>query len=449
MIPLKIFVVDDEEILRVTLSDELREAGYKTYEFRSADEALANFDKIKPDIMFTDIRMPGKNGIELLEQVMKKDESVTVVVMTSFGSVESAVQSMKLGAYDYITKPFETDEVLLLLERIKEVRALQEKCILYEAEKKSQFSYSSFVGLSQPIKNIFSLLDKIINTNSTVLVTGETGTGKELLANIIHYNSNRKDKPFVKVSCAILSREIFESELFGHEKGAFTGAHKEKRGRFELADGGTIYLDDVDDIPIDLQVKLLRVLELQEIEKVGSSESIHLDVRIIASTKADLNLLVQKGAFRKDLFYRLNVFPIEIKPLRERSEDVPVLIEHFRKMFSPIKHISFAPEIIEILSRHKWSGNVRELKNVVERMILLADANEIDITKVPHEIILDKNLINPVIPDDTSLEELLRKVEMNAIKSALTKAQGNKTKAAQLLGIPPSTLRTKMDKHGL
>ena len=286
------------------------------------------------------------------------------------------------------------------------------------------------------IKEIRNSITMVAKTNSTVLITGETGTGKELVANIIHYNSSRKDKPLIKVSCAILSKDIFESELFGHVKGAFTGADKDRSGRFEDANGGTIYLDDIDDVPPDLQVKLLRVLQENEIERVGSSKPIKVDARILTSTKKDLKQLVAEGKFREDLYYRLNVWPIYLKPLRERVEDIPILFENFVKKYGGNRDISIEPEVFEILKKYSWAGNTRELKNLAERMVILAQDGLITVKKLPVEYFDDSSNVDSHLIGDKNLSDLLSKFEVNILRNALIKSGGNKTKAADMLGIP-------------
>jgi len=321
---IEIGVVDDERLVRVTLADDLRDAGFKVREFSDANSLLQNLYNFIPDIVITDLRMPGIDGIELLNRLKKIHPQITIIVMTAHGTIENAVEAMKIGAFDYVTKPFNKDEILLVIHRILEFSEIQKENKKLREQLESSYDFSTYIGSTKYNKELFAQLQLILNRDSTILITGETGT--ELITNIIHYNSNRKNKPFVKVSCAILSREIFESELFGHVKGAFTGAEIDKQGRFELAHGGTLYLDDIDDIPLDLQVKLLRVLEQQELEKVGSSKSIPIDVRLIASTKKDLRKMVAEGKFREDLFYRLNIYPINLTPLRERKKDVEILL---------------------------------------------------------------------------------------------------------------------------
>ena len=446
---LRIFVVDDERIIRVSLADELRDAGYQVFEFADPIMALQQLEVNEPQLIITDLKMPEMNGIELLTKVKKINQDILVVIMTSYATFPVAVKAIKLGAYDFISKPFQPELVLLMLERIKELSKLKSVNYLLGAEISDKFDFTSYIGDSEQTKKVFELVKIVFNKSSTVLITGETGTGKELLTKVIHYNGNRKKQPLIKVNCAVLSREIFESELFGHVKGAFTGAEKEKKGRFELADGGTLYLDDVDDIPIDLQVKLLRALEEREIEKVGGTETIKIDVRVIASTKKNLKSLVEEGKFREDLFYRLNVFPIHLMPLRERPNDVTILFNHFVKQFSEGREIKTEEQVIRVLTKYRWPGNIRELKNIAERLTLLAKNEIISFSLLPTEIIRPTTdcLVNCL--GDKSLADIVNEFEANALKLALSKFGGNKTKAAKFLDIPPSTLRTKMDKHKL
>lgn len=449
MTPLKVFVVDDERIVRVSMADELRDAGCLVFEFASALAALKNLREHEIDVVFTDMKMPQMDGIEFLLKIKEFDPNITVVVMTSYATYPLAVEVIKKGAYDFITKPFQMDLVLLMLERIKEFRAVRKDNIILRSQVQSKFDFSSFVGSSEETNKIFELIKIISDSKTTVLISGETGTGKELITNIIHYNSNRKQRPFIKVSCAILLREVFESELFGHCKGAFTGADKDKKGRFEMADGGTLYLDDIDDIPFDLQVKLLRVLEESEIERVGCSETIKVDVRVIASTKKDLKPLVDEGKFREDLYYRLNVFPIKLEPLRNKRNDIPYIFKHFLKEFSDGREIGVEKDVFNILKDYPWFGNVRELRNIAERLTLLAENDLIKTTMVPVEIeqAPGSSILNHI--GDKPLIEATHEFEISAIKIALNKFAGNRTRAAKYLGLPPSTLHTKMSKYDI
>ncbi len=447
---LNICIVEDEEILRVSLKDDLLDAGYIVNDFENPLKALEHFKKKNCDIVISDIRLPEMNGLDLLSKIKSINPNTFVIMMTAFGSVETAVEAMKKGAYDYITKPFDKEELLLIINRIKEVKALQSKNLDFQNYFQDQFNFDAFIGNSSFVNELKETLKIISQTNSTVLITGETGTGKELIANLIHYNSPRRDKPLVKVSCGILSKEVVESELFGHERGAFTGAEKLRIGRFEKADQGTIYLDDIDDIPLDVQIKLLRVIQEQEIERVGSSEPIKIDVRIIASTKADLSKLVQEGKFREDLYYRLNVLPIHLKPLRERKEDIIPLFNYFLNRFSNQKQFEVENNVYDILKNYRWSGNVRELKNLAERLSILCFDSKITTDRLPQEIILTKPSIENILKaENKSLTEIIEEVEKQLIQNALIKTGNNKAKAAELLGLPPSTLKSKIEKYGM
>ena len=446
----KIMVVDDERILRVTTADDLRDAGYVVMECANAQAALLGLKDFKPNIVISDIKMPGMTGIELLDKIKSFNPEIAVIIMTAHGSIETAVQTLKMGAYDYLLKPFLKDEILIIIDRIIELQSVKLENKILRSSIATKYDYSSYIGEIDSNKELFNLVNLVAETDSTVLIIGETGTGKEHITNIIHYNSQRKNKPFIKVSCAILSREIFESELFGHVKGAFTGADADKKGRFELADGGTLYLDDIDDLPIDLQVKLLRVLQEGEIERVGSSLTIKIDVRLIASTKKNLRQMVDEGKFREDLYYRINIFPIKLSPLRERNKDIKKIFQFYVNKYSASKNLQISPEVFNILESYPWPGNIRELKNIAERMVILATHDGIIESKhVPLGIKTSSSISAKNYNLDKSLEETLSEIEINAIKLALEKTNQNKTKAAEILGIPPSTLRTKMEKHKL
>jgi len=445
---IKIAVVDDERIIRITIADELRDKNYIVKEYANAQSVLIDYKDFLPDILITDIKMPGMDGIELLKKIKQLNSNIIVIVMSAFGTVNIAVEAMKLGAFDYLTKPFNTDEIFILLDKIKEVASIKEENKILRKTIEKKYDFSRFIGDEKTNEEIFNHIKIVANTNTSVLITGETGTGKELLTNIIHFNSNRINKPFIKVSCAVLSKEIFESELFGHVKGAFTGAEYDKVGRFELANNGTIYLDDIDDIPLELQVKLLRVLEEREIEKVGSAKAIPIDVRLIASTKRDLLELVKEGAFREDLYYRLKVFPINLPPLRERKKDIEHLINFYIDKYKN-DSITIENNALNALINYSWPGNIRELKNLVERLVLLARNSVIS------KNILPLTITNPSIKNTFSntlgqpLDKTVANLEISLISNALENTNNNKTKAAKLLGLPVSTLRTKMEKYGL
>lgn len=444
-----IFVVEDERILRVTLADDLRDAGYKVFEFADAVAALTQLQTQEVDIIISDIKMPRMDGLDFLQKVRTFNPEISVVMMTAFATVETAVQAMKAGAYDFLTKPFSNDQALLVVQRIAELKAVKKDNKILRSQLAAQYDFSSFVGAQNETESLFELIKIVACTNTTVLISGETGTGKELLTNILHYNSNRSKLPLIKVSCAILSREIFESELFGHEKGAFTGADKIRKGRFEMANQGTLYLDDIDDVPLDLQVKLLRVLEQQEIERVGGTETIKIDVRMIASTKVDLKKLVAEGKFREDLYFRLHVFPIELKPLREKKNDIAYLLKHFVNHFGQGRQIKIEEEVFSIFKKYNWQGNIRELKNLTERLVLLAQNNVITASLIPADIKYEDRTVLKTEIGDKPLDEYLSEIECDFILRTLEKCGNNKSKAAKLLGLPLSTLRTRMEKYNI
>lgn len=446
---LNICIVEDEEILRETLKDDLTDAGYSVTAFDHPVKALEYIIKSNVDVIVSDIRLPQMSGLELLPKIKAAKPETFVVMMTAFGTVDSAVEAMKKGAYDYLTKPFDKEELLIILDRIKELLSLKKQNRNYQTHFSSKYSLDNYVGESEFVKELRNTIQLVANSNSTILITGETGTGKELVANLIHYNSPRKDQPLIKVSCAILSREVIESELFGHEKGAYTGADKQRIGRFEAADGGTIYLDDIDDVPLEVQVKLLRVLQEQDIERVGSNYPIKIDVRVIASTKKNLLELVKQGKFREDLYYRLNIIPIHIKPLRERREDILPLFRFFIKQFSENRPIAIDDTIYNLITSHSWPGNVRELKNLAERLVIMC-GNSITASKLPNEMFVETDFdLDRTSNEGKSFNEILEEVEIKLIKNALLKTNNNKAKAAELLGLPPSTLKSKIEKFGL
>lgn len=446
---LNICLIEDEEILRETLKDDLIDAGYSVTAFELPLKALEYITKNNLDVVISDIRLPQINGLELLTKIKSVKPDIFVIMMTAFGTVDSAVEAMKKGAYDYLTKPFDKEELLIVLDRLKELISLQKRNLNYQTHFSSRYSLENYIGESNFVKELRNTIQLVANSNSTVLITGETGTGKELVANLIHYNSLRKDQPLIKVSCAILSREVIESELFGHEKGAYTGADKQRIGRFEAADGGTIYLDDIDDVPIDVQVKLLRVLQEQEIERVGSNDPIKIDVRVIASTKKNLLELVKQGKFREDLYYRLNIIPIHLKPLRERREDILPLFKFFVQQFSDNRQIEIDESIYNLITSHSWPGNVRELKNLAERLVIMC-GDSITTNKLPNEMFFEADYDSDnILKEGKSLNEFLEEVEIKLIKNALMKTNNNKAKAAELLGLPPSTLKSKIEKFGI
>jgi len=450
MFNLSIVLVEDEDILRVSLTDELMDAGFVVRDFSNPLDALKSIEADAPDVVITDIRLPYMSGLELMKELKAEQNAICVIVMTAYGSVDLAVDAMKNGAYDFITKPFETEEILLLLERVAELRSIREENKQLQRRLETQYDLTSYVGTSPETARLLQDLQTVAPTPSTVLITGETGTGKELVANLVHQCSPRAKRPFISVSCAILSRDVIESELFGHEKGAFTGATESRIGRFEASSGGTIYLDDIDDIPMDIQVKLLRVLEERLVERVGGSGPIAVDLRVVASTKADLLKMVHEGTFREDLFYRLNVFPLHIAPLRSRTQDIQELIRFFSERFNRANPLLLSENVLKRLLGYSWPGNVRELRNVMERLELFSQSQSIQIDHLPLEIQKASNAILDRKRDsDLPLPALLTEFEEGIIRRALESVGGHQGKAAKQLGVPTSTLRTKMEKYGL
>ncbi|NOY58436.1 MAG: sigma-54-dependent Fis family transcriptional regulator [Calditrichaeota bacterium] len=445
----RIVIIDDEEILRITLADDLREIGYTVTDFGDPKQAVAMILSEPPDIVITDLKMPGMSGLEVLEDIKKNVPFVKTIVMTAFGSVETAVEAMKLGASDYITKPFQADEVFIRVNNLAQISSLEQTNRRFQEIFQTQFDFGVLVGDSIPMQKVKQQIQMVAKTNSTVLITGETGTGKEMVANVIHYNSERAKKPLVKVSCAILARDVFESELFGHEKGAFTGAIKSRSGRFELAHSGAIYLDDVDDIPLEMQVKLLRVLQEKQVERVGASEPISVDVRVIASTKADLKDLAARGVFREDLYYRLNVFPIHLPPLRQRKEDIWPLIQHFQDEFCNDCRLSMTDGVKAALLDYDWPGNVRELKNIVERLTISSGCSICDESMLPTEILGGRREQAVSQLGEKTLDKIMADMECELLIKALRQSNGSQKDAAALLRIPASTFRTKIAKYRL
>lgn len=452
---MKILVVEDEKIKRITLTDALLKEGYDVLAIDNPVEALNIFKEREFDVVITDIRLPHMDGLAFLKEIKALKPDTTAIVMTAYATVDTAIKAMKLGAYDYITKPFSSEELLLILERLKDFRRLVEENIKLKQEITERYSFGNIVGKSKKMKGVYELIETVAPRDATVLIIGESGTGKELIANAIHYNSPRKDKPFVKFSCAALAESLLESELFGHEKGAFTGAIKERRGRFELANNGSIFLDDIDDIPLSMQTKLLRVLQEKEIEKVGGTKTIKVDIRIVCATKVDLLKLAKQGKFREDLYYRLNIVPINLPPLRERKEDIPLIVDHLlNKYCSKQDKKTFSPEAMKLLMDYNWPGNVRELENVIERTVTLIRNQEITAQDMPDflisspEKLCDQHLID-IMAEAVSFEEAIKDMEKRLLILALEKAGGNKSEAARILKMKRETLRDKVEKHHL
>jgi len=448
----RILIVDDEKKMRRILQIILKDQGYKIDLAQDGNEAWQHFQRTSYDLVITDLKMPGRDGMELLRLINKKNSDVPVIVITAYGSVESAVKAIKAGAFDYITKPFENEEIRIVVSKAINYSKLQSENRYLREAVGVKYGFDHFIGDSSKIQSVRKLAAQVAQTASTVLIQGESGTGKELLARLIHFNSPRSARPFIPFNCGALPDTLLESELFGYEKGAFTGAYKQKPGRFEIADTGTIFLDEVGDMSREAQVKMLRVLEEMTFERLGGSHPLKVDVRIIAATNRDLKQLVNEGTFRTDLYYRLNIFPIYIPPLRDHKEDIPVLVRHFLEQFAgeigkQVKDTS--TDAMNLLISHPWRGNVRELHNCLERAMILCNRESVE----PENLLLDREPLNPTSPfgniqipsEGLSLDE----VEKFLIKQALAMAKGNQTRAAALLKISRNTLRYRIEKYDI
>lgn len=453
----KILIVDDEKLMRVSLEDKLMKVGYAVISLSNAVEGLTVLQSENYDAVITDVRLPRMDGIEFLKEIKKVSPDTVVIIMTAYGSIENAVIAMKEGAYDYVTKPFSLEELMIKLQKALKHKDMVAENILLKRQVVSQFGYNNMIGKTDAMKRVFEIINTVSNRDTTVLIQGESGTGKELTAGAIHYTSNRKDGPFVKLSCAALNREILESELFGHEKGAFTSAIKTRRGRFELADGGTIFLDDVDDISLEMQVKLLRVLQEREFERVGGEETISINVRVICATKKDLKKLVQEGRFREDLYYRLHVVTLHLPPLRERKEDIPLLATHFMKKYVAQQKVAvhaISPEVLHVLLLYQWPGNIRELENTIEHAIAFCTSGVIAPKDLPENFREEETpsglfSIELSTIDSLDLQETLSEAERKLLVWAYQKTKGNQVRMSEILRIPRTTLQNKLVKYNV
>jgi len=442
---MRILIVDDEKIKRVTLADDLAGQGHDVVAAADGAEALRVLEEERFDLVVTDLKMPGIDGLELLKRVKQTAPAdVEVIMMTAYGSIPVAVEAMKLGAYDFVTKPFRNEDLFPLIARIERRRQSAEPPSALAGQTTASIG-QAIVGDCAPMARVRRMVEICVRTDANVLLSGETGVGKDLIASVIHRHSHRQGFPFVKVSCTLLPPQLIESELYGHEKGSFTGADRERPGRFELAEGGTLYLDDVDDVPLEQQPKLLRAIEEKVFERVGGTTAIKADVRIVASTKRNLLEKIAEDTFRQDLYYRLDVLRIQIPPLRERLEDLPALVEHLLGRMAKDRPCRIEPEAIEAIKRHEWPGNVRELYHALERAYLIGSGR----------ITTDLLSLGPAgiesgspVPDG-SFQAAMDQAERRLLENALRAAAGNKTAAAGALGMKPSTFRDKLAKHGL
>ncbi|MBW2147731.1 MAG: sigma-54-dependent Fis family transcriptional regulator [Deltaproteobacteria bacterium] len=445
-----ILVADDEESIRLMLRANLESEGYQVEEAVNGKEAVEAVKASWFNAVLLDIRMPDMGGIEALKSIHADHPTIPVIMMTAYGSIPQAVECLQIGASDYLTKPLDIEELLVKLERVLQVRKLQEENLLQKERLGELFDLSHIIGKSPAFLKVLETVQLVAPTDATVLILGETGTGKEIIANLIHEGSKRAKGPFVKVNCAALTETLLESELFGHEKGSFTGALQRREGRFQMASKGSIFLDEIGDMSLATQAKVLRVLQGGEFEPVGSSRTIKVDVRVIAATNRDLQKEAESGNFRQDLFYRLNVVPLQIPPLRDRKEDIPLLAEYFLNKYSSKNRkkdiMGFEPKALDILIRHHWPGNVRELENAVERAVIMCRSALISPRDLPQVLQESGGEETPAIfPEDTSLKEM----EKQWILQTLEKAEGNRTRAAEILGITRRTLQMKLSEYGI
>ena len=441
-----IHIIDDEPVIHDVLAQLLTSEGYEVEISASGEEALEKFPSQSFDVILLDLLMPGMDGIEVLRRIKRIDPLASVIIITAYGSVESAISAMKIGALDYVQKPFKHDDLLRVLEKALERKRLQDENIRLKDELRQRYGFANIIGKSQAMKSVFELVKAAAPTRSTILLQGESGTGKELVARAIHLNSNRAEAPFITVNSGSLPPDLLESHLFGHVKGAFTGAVALKKGLFEAADLGTIFFDEISSISLETQAKLLRVMQEKEFMRLGGTQTIKVDVRILAATNTDIEDLIVQKAFRKDLFYRLNVIKIEIPPLRQRKEDIPLLVRHFTEVYARENHKEVegvSEDVLEILDAHDWPGNVRELENLVERAIVLSRANVITRASLP-PFLLHMGAVGDRVALDAEesldLKERTQAFQKKVILAALKKTKGVQNKAAKLLGVKPTTL---------
>ncbi len=444
----KILVIDDDASLRRVLEYNLQEEGYEVTVAATGEEGLRRFEDNCPDLVITDMKMPGMDGLQVFKAIRARSPETMVIIITAFGEVGTAVEVMKLGAYDYITKPFNRDELKLTVKKALELKSLSDENRQLREELTERADFRNIVGVSAEMDKVFKMVRRVADTEATVLITGESGTGKELIARTIHSLSSRRSGPFIPINCAAIPRDLLESELFGHVKGAFTGAIKDKTGKFQLADGGTLFLDEVGELPSELQPKLLRALQERIVEPVGGMRPQKIDVRVVAATNLDLEKAIDEGAFREDLYYRLAVIPIHLPPLRQRRKDIPLLITHFTAKHGG-KGVAFARDALEALVRYAWPGNVRELENTVERLLIMRQGGTISVEDLPEKIgsrgKRDKGRIINLPDEGYSLEELEREI----VVEALERNDWNQSSASRFLRIPRHVLLYRMEKYGI
>ncbi len=448
----EILVVDDDTRMRELLAKVLVREGYEVRALPRAQEVLEALEEERVDLVISDIRMPEMDGLTLLREVKRLSPQTSVLLMTAFGSIDTAVQAMKAGAYDYLTKPFKMDEIIVVVQRAMEERRLRAEVQALREEVHTKYNFSNLLGKSKPMQDLFALIRKVAASRSTVLIQGKSGTGKELVAKAIHYNSPRRERPLVTVNCSAIPKDLLESELFGHVKGAFTGAIAHKRGLFEEANGGSLFLDEIGELSPELQVKLLRAIQEREIKRVGDTRTISIDARLIAATNRDLAQAVHEGSFREDLYYRLNVIPITLPALQDRAEDIPLLATHFVMKYGkeanpPIEGIS--KEAMRLLLEYDWPGNVRELENVIERAVILAHGPEIAPEDLPAQFHTRGNPAHRATSHLGPERPTLAELERDYIATILQETGWHQLRAAHILGIDRRTLYRKIRTYGL
>ncbi|MGM0577268.1 MAG: sigma-54-dependent transcriptional regulator [Myxococcota bacterium] len=457
--PTRILIVDDEQSLREFLEIFLRKEGHDVATARNGEEAISRIEAGEDyHMVLTDLMMPKVDGMAVLEAVKDRSPDTQVLMMTAYATADTAIEAMKKGAFDYIQKPFRVDEIKVVIDKALSQRRLVEENRQLRAQVHRKYSFHNIIGRSRRMQQVFELVRRVADTRTSVLITGESGTGKELVARAIHHNSGRRDGPLIPVNCGAIPENLMESELFGHVKGAFTGAHTHKEGMFAAADGGSIFLDEIGELPMHLQVKLLRALQERKIRPVGSAQEVSVDVRVVAATNQDLDVAIREGRFREDLYYRLNVIRIEMPPLRERREDIPLIARHFLRRFSeemdkPIEH--FEPGATEALMAYDFPGNVRELENIIERAMTLETHDMVRKESLPPWLLRRESPAQGMaagftLPDEgLDLESLLAEVEKSILAQALERTGGHRTEAARLLGISFRSIRYKLDKYGV
>jgi DNA-binding NtrC family response regulator len=448
----KVLVIDDDASLRRVMEMQLEEIGCEVVAVASGNDALAVLEEFAPTLVITDLKIPGMSGLDLLKLLRADHPELTVIMVTAYGTVRTAVEAMKAGAFDYLTKPIDYDELALVVNRALEHQQLLEGVRNLRHTLDAKYGFESIIGRSKALLRVLEMTSRVAQTDSIALIRGETGTGKELLAKAIHQNSRRKNGPFVTINCGAIPSNLLESELFGHTKGAFTGAIVAKKGRVETADGGTLFLDEIGELPLDLQIKLLRLIQQGEIEKIGANGSSKVDVRIIAATHRNLQAMIEDGTFREDLYYRLAVIPLELPPLRERIEDIPELVQHLF-ISSKQKHGRTALQLPESLlpgfSNYNWPGNIRELGNIIERLVVLAVGDKISAEDLPEYLRRENSLPDLIRVNLSSQGISLEAIEKDLIIKALRRFNWNQTQAAKYLDISRRTLNYRMEKHGI